>query len=118
MLIKYSWTFQFGCQMVPLQGVNLPFLRGFNCHPLEGAGSYVSFSCLDFFVHRWPCSRPVFQHIAFAGMGLIYSLSLLALRMLGFLGSFGVCCAATHEKISSRMKVLLSAKMIIFHFPI
>ena len=50
-------------------------------------------------------------------MGLIYSLSLLALRMLGFLGSFGPC-AATHEKISSRMKVLLSAKMIIFHFPI
>ena len=77
----------------------------------------MSFSCLDFFVHRWPCSRPVFQHIAFTGMGLIYSLSLLALRMLGFLGSFGPC-AATHEKISSRMKVLLSAKMIIFHFPI
>ena len=52
MLIKYSWTFQFGCQMVPLQGVNLPFLRGFNCHPLEGAGSYIMILLVSMWVSR------------------------------------------------------------------
>ena len=27
-----------GCQMIPLQGVNIPSRIGFNWHPLEGAG--------------------------------------------------------------------------------
>ena len=33
-----TWTFQFGCQMVALQGVNSTCFLGFNWHPLEGAG--------------------------------------------------------------------------------
>ena len=36
---KYTCTFQFGCQMVPLQGVNSTCSLGFDWHPLEGAGT-------------------------------------------------------------------------------
>ena len=36
---KYTCTFQFGCQMVPLQGVNSTCSLGFYWHPLEGAGT-------------------------------------------------------------------------------
>ena len=42
----YTWTFQFGCQMVPLQGVNSACFLGFNWHPLEGAGMYIYINCI------------------------------------------------------------------------
>ena len=39
----YTWTFYFGCQMVPLQGVWISHPLGFNFHPLEGAGIWFLF---------------------------------------------------------------------------
>ena len=37
-IYMYTWTFQFGCQMVQKKGVNLQFFLGFHWHPLEDAG--------------------------------------------------------------------------------
>ena len=38
---KHTWIFQFGCQMVALQGCKIHHPLGFNWHPLEGAGSWI-----------------------------------------------------------------------------
>ena len=39
-----TWTFQFGCQMVP-EGCQFSIPLGFNWHPSEGAGTFTIISC-------------------------------------------------------------------------